>query len=117
MGQRRLIKSGSINLILSILLLFSILFFINKNDKYIYHIKKLNKEIDSIEATIKYLENENDSLLELKKEKITEYRDRKIYLKLKEDETDSVINSVYDFNERELDSTIRTYKHTERSKS
>lgn len=69
---------------------------------------------DSLRVTYQKLEIMHDSVLKIKQEKVIEYIT--IYKKLegKKDETNNIADIVYTYDERQLDSTILSYKHIPR---
>ena len=72
---------------------------------------------DSLKSIIVEYEIKYDSLEKVKQKEIIKYISLKNDLNKQEDETDSIVNSVYSLDEQQLDSTIRAYKHIERSKN
>ena len=88
----------------------------DNNKEFEQQISDLERKKDSINTLYLKLENVNDSVLKLKNKTIIEYKTIYKYKEQLQDEQDNISNVVYSFNEQQLDSTIRSYKHTNRTK-
>ena len=113
-------KKSAVTLLVScligILSCLFIYFVLLENKELNEKLKRQDQVQDSLKVVIKGLEKEYDSLQKVKQEKIIEYITLKSDLEKQQDETDSIVNSVYTLDERQLDSTIRSHKHIKRTK-
>lgn len=77
----------------------------------------LRRVNDSLKVEYLKLVKTSDSILKIKNKLIIKYDTIEKIKYIIKYETDSIVDSVVDLSERELDSTIRAYKHIDRAKN
>lgn len=70
---------------------------------------------DSLKGEYQKLEKVSDSLSKIKNKTIVEYKTIIKYIKEQQNETDSIVDSVGDYDERKLDSIISNHRHIKRN--
>lgn len=86
------------------------------NKEFKSKISVLEDEKDSLSSLYLKLDKVNDSILNIKNKTIVEYKTIYKYKKQLQDEAHKIDSVVYSLNEQQIDSTIRTYKHINRTK-
>ena len=86
------------------------------NKQFKSDIKHLENVKDSLNKEYLNEKKVADSLFKIKNKTIIEYKTIYKYKTQLQDEANNVTDYVYSLNERQLDSTIRSYKHTNRTK-
>ena len=102
-------------LTLSILLSWFLIWLFSNDKELMQRNKQLIKQRDSLASLNKTLSFKNDSILLLKQKEVVKYIKIENQLNIVKDENKNIINSVYSLDERQIDSTIRNYKHTIRN--
>lgn len=103
------------NIVVTVLLVLTVVFAFKSNKSFKSGMKRYKIVNDSLNS--RYLKQVKvaDSLSKIKNKTIVEYKVIYKYIKNAKKETDNVYDVVYDFNERQIDSTIRAHKHTFRN--
>lgn len=107
-------KQNIILIICTIILTWFVIWFFSNDADIMRQVKQLETQRDSLINENKRLLYKNDSLVLLKQKEVVKYVKIKEQIKNKENETNNAIDSVYSYDEQELDSIIRTYKHFQR---
>lgn len=103
------------NIVLIIAVIFLIGLLMTNSNSYKRKLNDLSHEKDSLIVEYQKLKKVEDSLLSLKNKTIIKY-DTIIKTKyIIKDETDSIIDDVYTWDEQRIDSTIRAYKRPVRN--
>lgn len=103
------------NIVLIIAVIFLIGLLMTNSNSYKCKLNNLRHEKDSLIVEYQKIKKVEDSLLKIKNKTIIKY-DTIIKNKyIIKDETDSIIDDVYTWDEKRIDSTIRTYKRPTRN--
>lgn len=107
-------KQNIILIICTIILTWFVIWFFSNDANIMRQVKQLETQRDSLINANKRLLYKNDSLVLLKQKEVVKYVKIKEQIKNKENETNNAVNNVYSYDEQELDSIIRAYKHFQR---
>ena len=105
-------RKNIIQIIITIAITWLCIWFFSNDSDIMRQVKQLETQKDSLLNENKRLSLKNDTLVLLTEKEAVKHAKIKRQIKDKDNETDNAVNNVYTLDEQQLDSILRTYKHT-----